>query len=639
MSTITKVFHFTGASFPYTSEGGTWATVLGANTTASMVSSGGNGTGNGYAQMAISGSAKTNANYFRWQGPWTALGVPTGATVSSVQVTHAWLCSAYVTGFSSSSGPQTFFDSVNTTAIVSPQDTNVSTFSGTSASYTDRASTTMTVLAAYQPATTGITLRLNDNLVTGASGSAAVTLRQSNVRVTVNYTAANTSLTGTGNLAALSKSIIPASMQSLGSINALAGISTRASVAGAGGVTAAGAVIVPGQAAFNGSGTVMAAGNTVITGQAALSGTGNLTAGSSVIGAGIATLAASTSINVSSSLITGASLTGTGIATSSVVEGAVSVPTGAGNVQALAVVSAKSAFTETGLMSALAVISANALLAGAGSAGASSSQIITGTAALSGSASMGASVAIRPAAALTAASTVIANGTVWEPGSAALSGSGVMSAIASVTGQAGAVLISTGNMAAQASQIVTATFTEAGSITAKSVLAAKSFLSGSSLANASGLMEEDLYASLAGQGFVSAVSGVSHGFALGGQGDLQAVASVSSPDSEYKVPLGRMIQTSYVSDLTMVFDPQSPEFTENENFICKDMVIANSGDTIYLGSQDVTVDTGLPLHRGERLIISRYEVYIGSEGYIFAVSDGETPSVTQCSVPADCNIA
>lgn len=639
MSTITKVFHFTGTSFPYTSEGGTWATVLGANTTASMVSSGGNGTGNGYAQLSISGSSRTNANYLQWQGPWTALGVPAGATVSSVQVTHAWICTTYTTGASSRSGPQTFFDSANSTAIVSAQDTNVSTFSGVTASYADRASITMTVLAAYQPAATSITFRLNGNLATGASSSAVVRLRQSNIRITVTYTAANTSLTETGSLTANSKSIAPASMPGQGSVGALAGISARVTATGAGGVTASGAVIILGRASLSGSGNLTANGNSIVPGQAFLNGTGNLTANSSVIIAGNATLIASSNINSSSSLIAGAVLTGTGTAASPVVEGAVSSLTSSGTLQAVSLVSAKSALAETGLMSALAVVSANVLLAGAGSAGASSSQIITGTAALSGSANMGASVAIRPAAALTAASTVTANGTVWEHGSAALSGSGVMSAIASVTGQAGAVFTSTGNMAAQASQIVTATFTEAGSITAKSVLAAKSSLSGSSLANASGLMEEDLYASLAGQGFVSAVSGVSHGFALGGQGDLQAVASVSSPASEYKVPLGRMIQTSYVSDLTMVFDPQSPEFTENENFICKDMVIANTGDTIYLGSQDVTVDTGLPLHRGERLIISRYEVYIGSEGYIFAVSDGETPSVTQCSVPADCNIA
>ena len=142
--------------------------------------------------------------YWEWSGNWEGLGVPAGATVTQVNLDYDWRCSEYTTGASSTTGPAELRDNGGT--LRGTFSTSAS-FSATS-SFATRSGAAITGL--NDASNTSIRLRLNAKPNTGNSSSAAVTLRQDWVVVTITYitvhalsgAAAGTSL-GAGQIAAI----------------------------------------------------------------------------------------------------------------------------------------------------------------------------------------------------------------------------------------------------------------------------------------------------------------------------------------------------------------------------------------------------------------------------------------------------
>lgn len=143
--------------------------------------------GTGVMQARRTGkNNKDGTPYWEWGNgslTWESLGVPAGAVITAVNLDYDWRCSEYTTGASTSStGPGELRDGAGTTVR--------GTFSaeltfGATSSWATRSGTQVTGLS--DASNTAIRLRLGANPETGSSTSAAVTLRQDWVVVTITY--------------------------------------------------------------------------------------------------------------------------------------------------------------------------------------------------------------------------------------------------------------------------------------------------------------------------------------------------------------------------------------------------------------------------------------------------------------------
>ncbi len=153
--------------------------------------------GTGVIQARRTGKNLTNGtSYWEWGNgtlTWEDLGVPAGCTVTAVNLDFDWKCSEYTTGANTSSyGPAELRNS--TGATVTGTFSVSATFGATSA-WATRAGTQITGLS--QASNTAIRLRIGAKPNTGNSVSAAVTLRQDWVVVTITYTPATRTKTFT----------------------------------------------------------------------------------------------------------------------------------------------------------------------------------------------------------------------------------------------------------------------------------------------------------------------------------------------------------------------------------------------------------------------------------------------------------
>jgi hypothetical protein len=176
-------------AFPSNVEGWTASTPNPNNTTAQWQSADGS-PANGSLEMRIIGKNKTdNARTWEISGTWEALfSIPAGSTVTQVGSgtgnTYNYRVSEYTTGAAGQSGPFEFYD--NTPALQGTFSTGVN-FSGL-VSWTTRNGSAISVPAGLRASSTIVRFRLTNNLATGSSTSAAVTLRQDTITLTITYT-------------------------------------------------------------------------------------------------------------------------------------------------------------------------------------------------------------------------------------------------------------------------------------------------------------------------------------------------------------------------------------------------------------------------------------------------------------------
>lgn len=175
--------------------------------------------------------------YWEWAGTWEDLGVPAGATVVGVNIAYDWRCSEYTTGANTSAtGPAELRDgSGNLRKTASA----ALTFGATS-NFATRAGTVQGDLE--DASDTSIRLRLGAKPNTGNSSSAAVTLRQDWITVSVYYLEDNEILlAGTSALAITSTAALTTEIQMAGTsaaaITSTAALTTEIRMAAA--VTAA----------------------------------------------------------------------------------------------------------------------------------------------------------------------------------------------------------------------------------------------------------------------------------------------------------------------------------------------------------------------------------------------------------------
>ncbi len=144
--------------------------------------------GTGVLQSRRTGkNIKDGVPYWEWGNgtlTWEDVGVPVGATVTSVDLDYDWKCSEYTTGANTSStGPAELRSADGTT--IRGTFSLVETFGATSVWATKNGSA-LTGLS--DASNTAIRLRIGANPETGNSSSAAVTLRQDWIVVTITYT-------------------------------------------------------------------------------------------------------------------------------------------------------------------------------------------------------------------------------------------------------------------------------------------------------------------------------------------------------------------------------------------------------------------------------------------------------------------
>ncbi len=192
MATATKQFSFNVDLETWAFTGGNAATTGSRDTTEDSTND--TNAGTGAMQARTAGKNKASSNYWEWSGTWEGLGVPAGATVTAVNCDYDWKCSEYATGSSDSTGPMELRNSAGTLR------NTFSTALGFSAtgSWASRAGSNQTGLT--DASNTSIKLRLNSITSTGNSTSAAVTLRQDWVVVTITYTVGATVAAATQNI-------------------------------------------------------------------------------------------------------------------------------------------------------------------------------------------------------------------------------------------------------------------------------------------------------------------------------------------------------------------------------------------------------------------------------------------------------
>jgi hypothetical protein len=181
MSTVSKSFLFNSDS-----EGWVATVTDGAVVTAAWSSAQG-----GELSMRIAGKNKVSANnYWQWTGTFQDLGVPSNGTVTGIglggssQSYYSGQCSEWVVGgTANNTGPFEIRNSGAGTLIgtFSAQQTN---YTSTTA-WTKYASSAVSIPSA--PATSGITLRLYNDLQTASSNSAAVTILQDDIYFDIGY--------------------------------------------------------------------------------------------------------------------------------------------------------------------------------------------------------------------------------------------------------------------------------------------------------------------------------------------------------------------------------------------------------------------------------------------------------------------
>ena len=145
---------------------------------------------NGSLEMRITGKNKINSGRI-WEvaGTWEAIfGIPTGSTVTEVGSgtgnSYNYRVSEYNVGAAGNSGPFAFYD--NTPTIQGTFST-ATAFSGLVA-WTTKTGTAISVPAGLQASNSTVRFRITNDLATGSNNSAAVTLRQDQIVLTITYT-------------------------------------------------------------------------------------------------------------------------------------------------------------------------------------------------------------------------------------------------------------------------------------------------------------------------------------------------------------------------------------------------------------------------------------------------------------------
>jgi len=181
MATVTKRFSFN-------TDLESWTSSVGAGTTASRStteeSTNDTNSGNGALSLRIYGKSKTNAgNYWIWSGTWENLGVPSGNVVTAVNVSYDWRCSEFATG--------TGTNRVGPCVLLSSSDITRATFSTAQSSVTGSTSWATVSGTEYSgisdASNTTIKLKITTDLATGNSSTAAVTMVQDWIQVTITY--------------------------------------------------------------------------------------------------------------------------------------------------------------------------------------------------------------------------------------------------------------------------------------------------------------------------------------------------------------------------------------------------------------------------------------------------------------------
>jgi len=184
VTTITKTW-----SFDANTESWTASTPAPNNTTAQWQSADGS-PANGSLEMRITGKNKAdNARIWEIAGTWEAIfGIPAGSTVTEVGSgtgnSYNYRVSEYTTGAAGQSGPFAFYD--NTPTLQGTFSAGAA-FSGLVA-WTAKTGAAIAVPSALQASSNTVRFRITNNLATGNSTSAAVTLRQDQIVLTITYT-------------------------------------------------------------------------------------------------------------------------------------------------------------------------------------------------------------------------------------------------------------------------------------------------------------------------------------------------------------------------------------------------------------------------------------------------------------------
>lgn len=197
MATVTKTFSFNTATqaLPYTAQGGSWAhNTNGAtnetgtlDTTATYESTNDTDAGNGGLRARRTGKNQTNGTpYWEWTGAWTDLGVPSGAIVTNVNLSHDWAQPEFTSGAAGVVGPSEFYDSGGT--LQATIQASAATPAAAQTTWSTRTGTTQAVPSALQAPSATIKLRITAVPKTGNSNSAAVSIGVDRVVVTVTYT-------------------------------------------------------------------------------------------------------------------------------------------------------------------------------------------------------------------------------------------------------------------------------------------------------------------------------------------------------------------------------------------------------------------------------------------------------------------
>lgn len=156
---------------------------------------------NGSLEMRIVGKNKSNSGRI-WEiaGTWEAIfGIPAGSTVTEVGSgtgnSYNYRVSEYNVGAAGNSGPFEFYD--NTPALQGAFSA-ATAFSGLVA-WTTKTGAAVSVPAGLQASNSTVRFRITNDLATGNNNSAAVTLRQDQVVLTITYTLpTNTTTLGNG---------------------------------------------------------------------------------------------------------------------------------------------------------------------------------------------------------------------------------------------------------------------------------------------------------------------------------------------------------------------------------------------------------------------------------------------------------
>lgn len=169
---------------------GTWTANPVSPTTVTLSKTGDSDTIPGHTdttcnEVSLTGKSKSSSGYAQWSGTWETLGVPAGATVSGVQMSYDWRCSAFTTGGTGNILLKSELDLGGATSGFFFS-SNLS-ITGTT-SYATRTGQNLTGPAITTPSSVSVAIRQDASLVTGSSNSAVVTVHFTYMSVTVTYT-------------------------------------------------------------------------------------------------------------------------------------------------------------------------------------------------------------------------------------------------------------------------------------------------------------------------------------------------------------------------------------------------------------------------------------------------------------------